>query len=55
MPWYEVAESYETFIQNDHMRTSAVDEVWVEEEVWCYPCQEPKDECCCEDKKGEGK
>jgi hypothetical protein len=51
MPWYEVAETYETFIKNDHMRTSAVDEVWVADEDWCYPCQEPKEECYCEEKK----
>ena len=51
MPWYEVAQTYETFIRNDFLNQNQIDEVWIDEEDWCYPCQEPKDECYCEEKK----
>lgn len=47
MPWYEVAQTYETFIRNDFLNQNKIDEVWIDEEDWCYPCQEPKDECYC--------
>ena len=55
MPWYEVAQTYETFIRNDFLNQNKIDEVWIEEEDWCYPCQEPIDECYCDRQAGESK